>query len=460
MLEAVDVVLRRPSRRWRPDSVRKVGVDPFRRGIGLVDDDGGESEDCHHDGSGEREVHDRHGEAAREPHPPEPPDERVQQQGDERGDDEEEQDVTRSRPPPSTRAARGPGARRAGSSAGSRSWAAVRPSTAILLAAPAARPPAWDWADASDGALALDPHELWVDVAQRSRIPLSQSPSELTRTRLKAVERPATVPAMPSRSHRQRQGARARARHARSARRARSLALSAILLVLVVGVLATSGWGWQSARAPVKAPASASGVGDLKPLPTGLPQPIVVAQVPGTTPLPLKLPIAAERASRRSATTPPPACRSPRTATAANEGMLTHLWHRVFGGNTRGLRYYQLNGGSGPDTAELDVGAAAGTDVYSPIDGTVTGITPVILNGKQYGVRARHPRPAGAGASLVTVSQPRSSTRRCTSARALTASVSRIGQVISLSGVEQQLLAKYTNDDGNHAVITARSQTQ
>jgi hypothetical protein len=262
---------------------------------------------------------------------------------------------------------------------------------------------------------------------------------------------------MPSRSHRQRQGARARARHARSARRARSLALSAILLVLAVGVLATSGWGWQSARAPVKAPASASGVGDLKPLPTGLPQPIVVAQVPGTTPLPLKLPIAAGAVTALGYHA---AAGLPLTPYGhqANEGMLTHLWHRVFGGNTRGLRFYQLNGGSGPDTAELDVGAAAGTDIYAPIDGTVTGITPVVLNGKQYGVRLDI-RAQQAPAVVVTVSNLAVDPALHVGS-ALTASVSRIGQVISLSGVEQQLLAKYTNDDGNHAVITARSQTQ
>jgi hypothetical protein len=262
---------------------------------------------------------------------------------------------------------------------------------------------------------------------------------------------------MPSRSHRQRQGARARARHARSARRARSLALSAILLVLVGGVLATSGWGWQSARAPVKAPTSPSGVGDLKPLPTGLPQPIVIAQVPGTTPLPLKLPIAADAITALGYHA---AAGLPLTPYGhrANEGMLTHLWHRVFGGNTRGLRYYQLNGGSGPDTGELDVGAAAGTDVYSPIDGTVTGITPVVLNGKQYGVRLDI-RAQQAPAVAVTVSNLVVDPALHVGS-ALTASVSRIGQVISLSGVEQQLLAKYTNDDGNHAVITARSQTQ
>ena len=39
--------------------------------------------------------------------------------------------------------------------------------------------------------------------------------------------------------------------------------------------------------------------------------------------------------------------------------------------------YYQLNGG---ETDVLDVGAAPGTDVYAPVDGTVTGISDFILS--------------------------------------------------------------------------------
>ena len=46
----------------------------------------------------------------------------------------------------------------------------------------------------------------------------------------------------------------------------------------------------------------------------------------------------------------------------------------LFGGGGSGsLRWYQLDGGTGPATAALDVGAPPGTDVYSPVDGTVVG---------------------------------------------------------------------------------------
>jgi hypothetical protein len=237
----------------------------------------------------------------------------------------------------------------------------------------------------------------------------------------------------------------------------RIIALCFVVLVLAVGTEITSGWGWQSARAPVNAPTAAAAGVNLKPLPTGLPQPVVVAQVPGAAALPLKLPIAAGaitaigyHAASGLALTP--------YGHQANEGLLTHLWHKVFGGNTRGLRYYQLGGGDGPATAELDVGAAAGTDVYSPIDGTVTGITPVILNGKQYGVRL-DVRAQQAPSVVVSLANLQVDPALHVGS-ALTASVSRIGQVIDLAGVEQQALQRFTNDDGNHVAITARQQTQ
>src|SRR5436190_900895 len=66
----------------------------------------------------------------------------------------------------------------------------------------------------------------------------------------------------------------------------------------------------------------------------------------------------------------------------ANPGTLTRVARSVFGGAGRGIRWYQLVGGEGPSSAALDVGAVPGTDVYSPVDGTVIGLTPYVINGK------------------------------------------------------------------------------
>ena len=70
-----------------------------------------------------------------------------------------------------------------------------------------------------------------------------------------------------------------------------------------------------------------------------------------------------------------------------NQGFVSRLFHRIFGGGQGGLKYYTLEGGGGPASGELDVGASPGTDVYSPVDGTVVGLTPFVINGKSYGRR-------------------------------------------------------------------------
>ena len=56
--------------------------------------------------------------------------------------------------------------------------------------------------------------------------------------------------------------------------------------------------------------------------------------------------------------------------------------HGVFGGGGGSPRWYQLGGGG---TSALDVGAPVGSDVYSPVDGTVVAIRPFVVEGKAYG---------------------------------------------------------------------------
>ena len=59
--------------------------------------------------------------------------------------------------------------------------------------------------------------------------------------------------------------------------------------------------------------------------------------------------------------------------------------HRLFGGGG-GLRA-GTSSAAGPPTSALDVGAPAGTDVYAPVDGTVVGVTPYVVDG--HAVRRR-----------------------------------------------------------------------
>ena len=121
--------------------LRKVGVDPVRGRFGLVDDDGRERDARKDDESGEGEIDERDGEAARDPGPPEPADDRVQQQRDQAGDEEEEDDVTHragDRPRHDQRRA---AARRAESSAGQPASASLQAMQTMVqrrCAAPAA----------------------------------------------------------------------------------------------------------------------------------------------------------------------------------------------------------------------------------------------------------------------------------------------------------------------------------
>ena len=134
-----------------------------------------------------------------------------------------------------------------------------------------------------------------------------------------------------------------------------------------------------------------------------------------------------------------------------NEGALSRLAHKIFGGGHGSFVYYQLNGGE-PDV--LDVGAAPGTDVYSPVDGTVIGISDYILNGRAYGSRIDI-QPTAAPSLVVSMTQL-SPDPALTVGSTLAASSTRVGRVIDLSAVETQALARYTQDNGNHVAIAIR----
>jgi hypothetical protein len=135
----------------------------------------------------------------------------------------------------------------------------------------------------------------------------------------------------------------------------------------------------------------------------------------------------------------------------ANEGLLRRIARRLFGGGGGGIRYYQLGGEGGPSTAVLNVGAPSGSDVYSPVDGTVVGLSSNIVSGRTYGARIDI-QPADAPSLVVSITHLRGDPALKVG-DALAASRSKIGRVIDFSKVEQQALARYTQDAGNHVAI-------
>jgi hypothetical protein len=241
-----------------------------------------------------------------------------------------------------------------------------------------------------------------------------------------------------------------RARRARSsAPRARRFAgLVAIACIVVVTTLVTA-FGSSRARSDalsVLTPAS-------RLVPASPPRPQIVA-VHGA--LRIQLPVAQSSltAIGYHATGDGAVALQP-VGRRGNEGFLSRAFHRVFGGGHSGLVYYQLGGGPGAPTASLDIGAATGTDVYAPIDGTIVGLTKYVVKGRVFGV-SLDIQPTSAPSMIVSVSPVRPDPA-LTVGSSVAASSSKIGSIVDLSGVEQLALARYTRDPGNHVSVSLKA---
>jgi len=132
-----------------------------------------------------------------------------------------------------------------------------------------------------------------------------------------------------------------------------------------------------------------------------------------------------------------------------NEGLLAGLWRRIAGSSQDGPVWYQLAGG--PGTEMLDVGAVPGTDVYSPVDGTVVSISDFVLDGRAYGSLI-DVRPNATPSLIVTLSHLKPDPSLAVGSPVL-ASSSKLGTVVDVAAVERQALAEYARDRGNNVAI-------
>jgi hypothetical protein len=239
---------------------------------------------------------------------------------------------------------------------------------------------------------------------------------------------------------------RRRAEVAAARRKRRLVGLLLLAAVALITLLLTAFGSGNGARAmQTTAPAPSTRL-----LPSGPPQPQVVAMWES---LRLELPIAQGRvtaigyhASGDGALALDP------VGHQVNQGLVGRMARHLFGGGATGLRYYVLDGGTGPTTAALDVGAAPETDVYSPVDGTIVGITPYILNGNHYGARIDI-QPSGNPSIVVSLTHltPDPS---LTVGSSVGSTTSKVGTVVDFSGVERQALSRYTPDAGNHVSLS------
>jgi hypothetical protein len=233
-------------------------------------------------------------------------------------------------------------------------------------------------------------------------------------------------------------------------RRARRRALLTLFGLAVLVVLLVS--AFESGGTPTIATGAPASASRLLPLPP--PSPLVVA-VHGS--LRLQLPV-----NERAVTAigyhgaDPTALPLDPLGHQANEGLFARAFHRIFGGGGGGgIAYYQLGGGSGPSTGSLDVGAAPGTDVYSPVDGTVVALRPFVLDGKTYGLVV-DVQPSADPSVVVSISHLRVDPALAVGSTLVSGS-SKVGTVLDFSGVERLALARYTQDAGNHVAISLHS---
>jgi hypothetical protein len=240
---------------------------------------------------------------------------------------------------------------------------------------------------------------------------------------------------------------RARARRRGHDRHAARILLTASLSAVVLGTLLLTAFGAWSAPALAPRPLAAANV-----LPGGQPQPQIVSTVGA---LQLQLPVAQTavtaigyyNAGDGSLALDP-------VGRQGNAGLLSRIWNRLVGGKSDRLLWYQLRGTRGPGTSALSIGAAPGTDVYSPVDGTVVGITDYVLSNRTFGTRIDI-RPHAAPSVVVSLTHLRADPA-LTVGSAVSKARSKVGVVVDVSAVERQALARYTQDRGSNVSLSVR----
>lgn len=239
---------------------------------------------------------------------------------------------------------------------------------------------------------------------------------------------------------RSRQAARLRARRRRAQQRARLVALLVALGLLGLVTLLLTAFGAGGASPPAQGTPTSSAA-------AGRPTPVVLASVAN---LRIQLPVAPSAVTAVGFhASPGLALRLTPLGRQANEGLLARLWRRIAGHEKQGLAWYQL--GSAAGTEVLDVGAAAGTDAFAPVDGTIAAISDQVLDGRVVGARVDI-RPTQAPSLVLSVENLVRDPALTVGAPVL-ASTSKLGTVADIASIERQALARHSRDAGDNVSI-------
>jgi len=121
---------------------------------------------------------------------------------------------------------------------------------------------------------------------------------------------------------------------------------------------------------------------------------------------------------------------------------------------TGSLDVHQADRGdrTGPESAGLDIGAPAGTTVYSPVDGEIASVSDYVISGRIEGYEiVVSPSVAASGLVLrLTHLDEPASGERPSVGTPLRAGVTALGRVRDFSTVARQEIAEFTSDNGNH----------
>lgn len=250
-----------------------------------------------------------------------------------------------------------------------------------------------------------------------------------------------------------RASAHARRRRAETAvaRRKRRLAGLLLLASVALVTLLLTAFGSSGGPAAVRtsAPAPATRL-----LPAAPPRPQVVALQGSVR---LMLPVPQSRLTAIGYHASPGSLELRPVGRQINQGLVGRVARRLFGAGASGVRYYVVGGSGGPATSSLDVGASPGTAVYSPVDGTIVGITPYVVAGKHLGARI-DVQPSGNPSIVVSLTHLRPDPS-LTVGSTLAATTSKVGTIIDFAAVERQALARVTQDAGNHVAIEVHPAT-
>ena len=269
-------------------------------------------------------------------------------------------------------------------------------------------------------------------------------PSERRRsavTALRVRESSATVG--PMATPRSRRAARHRARRRRAQHRARRLAVIGIVAALALVTLILTAFGSSSpepvATTTVAAPRRATGV---------------AARAPGAGDGREPPDQAARRRRRRDRDRVPRRRTAARWSCSPSGARPTRACSPGSGAGSpaprrQGPVWYQLEGG--PGTEVLDVGAAPGTDVYSPVDGTVVSISR--LRDRRQGARLADRRAAERRAVADRLAHPPRARPVARGRQPGARVVVQARTVVDVAAVERQALAKHARARGNNVAI-------